>query len=132
MSAVKFSVRAELAADLRGGLLTELGSASTEIGELAGDTSEQPQGAYEPWLILHDEALAALEEVGWTTPSPPAAVRVDLAAHSSICLRALEGQMRSYTERMEDMPADEQRHATERVQGLHAVVCALRAQAAKR
>jgi hypothetical protein len=132
VSAVKFSVPAELAADLRGGLLTELGSASTEIGGLAEATSEQTREAYEPWLILHDEARAALEEVGWVTPGPPVAVRVDLAAHRSICLRALEGRMRSYTERMENMPADEQRHATERVQGLHALVCALRAQTAKR
>jgi hypothetical protein len=126
------TVPAEQTADLRGGLITELGIASTKIADLAEAPSEQPRETYEPWFMLHDQARAALNEIAWTTPDPPAAVRVDLAAHCSICLRALDGQMRSYTERMEDMPADEQRHATERAQGLHTLICAVRAQAPER
>jgi hypothetical protein len=131
VSAVVLIVPAELTADLRGGLLTELGLASTKIGDLTESTSEQPRETYEPWLVLHDHTRRALEEIGWRTPDPPAAVEVDLGAHRSICLRALRSQLRSYTERMEDMQADEQRLATERVQGLHALICAVREPASR-
>jgi hypothetical protein len=125
-------VPAEQTADLRGGLITELGIASTTIADLAESPSEQSRETYEPWLMIHEQACGALDEIAWTTPDPPDAVRVDLAAHGSICLRALDGQMRSYTERIDEMQADEQQLATERAQGLHALICAVRAQAAER
>ncbi len=110
-------VSAELARCVREGLHTEFGTAAEHIASLAQHLGERPFEVYQEPVRHQTEALALLEEIGGQTPYPPVPIEVD-PVHIPILLRVSEGQQQSYIERLEDMPSDEQRTATERVHEL--------------
>lgn len=121
-----FAVAADLVAELRDGLLTELGLAATLVGELTEQiVNEAPPEAYRPLLKQFHEAQAALEAIMWGVADPPVAVEVDLAVHGSICLKVLEGQERSYIERMDEIRAKDKHAAIKRLRRLESLVRAV-------
>jgi hypothetical protein len=120
-----FTVPASAARELREGLHTEFGDPAEQIALIAARSGERPFEAYRQHLVRQDEARALLEQIGGETPDPPVPVEVDLS-HRLVVLRALEGQRSGYKERMTDMSNTEQRRATELVQDLHTLICAIR------
>lgn len=122
MTGSLLTVPAEVVRPLREGLHTEFGIAAEQIADLAENIGERPFEVYQEPLVRQDEARALLEQISGETPNPPAPVSVDLDVHRPILLRALEGEQRSYRERLSDMNGTEQQAATERVQSLHAVI----------
>jgi hypothetical protein len=118
------TVPAKLASCTREGLHIEFGTAAEQLAGLSERAGERSFEVYREPLKRQTEAQVLLEEIGGETPHPPVAVEVDIA-HRSILLRTLEGQRRSYVERLDELSDDEQRVANERVQELDVFICAV-------
>jgi hypothetical protein len=100
------------------GLLSELGFAGEELGELSLRQRLRGRGPYQERVRHINAVYTFLEEIGWDDVEVAPRVRVDLGAHGALALMVLGRLLEAELDGLADVPRAQRQAAEQHIREL--------------